>query len=555
MTIPNPAPVDALFVGYEDQENLGLRSIIASLKAQGMSCMLVPFRPGDTANVLAAALEHEPALIGFSVIFQYTLDEFATLMGELRRAGVQAHFTAGGHYPSLRPDEVLRLVPELDSIVRFEGEITVAELLRHPYEPAYWRSIQGLAYRRGREIVVNPPRELIRNLDALPLPERDRPRLLPRGILTASVLASRGCLFNCSFCSIRQFYGSAPGPLRRTRSPGAVVAEMEGLYRHDNVRLFIFQDDDFAARSVQQRRWLAAFLRELDDSGLVGQVAFKISCRVDDIDAETIEQCRQRGLVAVYLGVESGSETGLRTLNKHVTVAQNLAAIETLKRLGVAFDMGFMLFDPTSTLETIEENLTFLNQVTADGACPVNFCKMLPYAGTPIEERLRYEDRLKGTPTRPDYDFPDPRVDWYALFTGRVFRFRNFDRLGLVERLRLARFDQVLAQTFEPAPWVQDYEAAILRVTARANLAALDTLHATLRFVAQRDADALAGDWALMGYQAEKEWQSEAAIQAELDDVLAAYSPELLRSFADEFRLRMTEPVPRAWPMAEPAGI
>jgi anaerobic magnesium-protoporphyrin IX monomethyl ester cyclase len=380
---------------------------------------------------------------------------------------------------------------------------------------------------------------LIADLDTLSLPVRNPSPPLNRGIRAASLLASRGCLYNCSFCSIRQFYGSAPGPLRRVRAPEAVVAEMRDLFERYGVRFFMFQDDDFAAKSPRQRRWVDAFLRTLDRAGLTRQVRWRIACRVDEVDEELFTHCRDHGLIAVYLGVESGSPAGLRTLNKRVTVEQNLAAVETLKRIGVAFEMGFMLFDPDSTISTIQENIDFLRQATGDGVCPANFCKMLPYAGTPIEARLRKEGRLKGNMSQPDYDFLDPRIGWYALFAAKVFRFRNFDRLGLVERLRFARFDQVLAREFEAAPWADEYGEAVRELTARLNAVALDVLEKGLRFVAKRDVDGVIADWPLLGYLADQEWQAEVEIQHALDRVLAIYSPELRQAAAEEFSRRL----------------
>ncbi len=541
MHTPHHRRIDALFVGYEDQENLGLRSIIATLEAEGFHAALQPYVPGDPSGVLAAIEAHAPDLVGFSIIFQYTLDEFAELTAALREAGVQAHFTVGGHFASLRPREVLGALLHVDSVVRFEGELTTADLLRKIHQPKAWPSIEGLVFRRGSEVVVNPPHPLISDLDRLPPPVRSHPRSLPRGIRVASLLASRGCLYDCSFCSIRQFYGSAPGPLRRIRAPESVVAEMRDLFERDGVRFFIFQDDDFATKSRQQRQWVDAFVRRLDEAGLTGRVRWKISCRVDDVDEDIIARCHDHGLVAVYLGVESGSPAGLQTLNKHVTVEQNLAAIETLKKIGVAFDMGFMLFDPDSTIDTIQENIDFLRWVTADGTCPANFCKMLPYAGTPIEARLRKEGRLKGTVSQPDYEFLDPRLDWYALYAAKAFRFRNFDRLGLVERLRLVQFDQVLAEAFEAAPWVNEYKNALRELTARANAVALDALEDALRFVAARDVHSLIADWPLLGYLADRKWRAETEIQHELDRVLAIYSPELLQAFAEEFSHRLAK--------------
>ena len=131
---------------------------------------LVPFEPGHSKPVLAAALEDPPVLIGFSIVFQWALDAFGELAASLRKAGVTAHFTCGGHYPSLCPERILRQIPQLDSVVRFEGEETLTELLDALLSPERWSSILGLAFRRDGNVILSPPRPLIENLDALPWP-------------------------------------------------------------------------------------------------------------------------------------------------------------------------------------------------------------------------------------------------------------------------------------------------------------------------------------------------------------------------------------------------
>jgi radical SAM superfamily enzyme YgiQ (UPF0313 family) len=272
-------------------------------------------------------------------------------------------------------------LPELDSVVRFEGEITAEELLQNVDLPQNWPAIQGLVFRRGSEIVINPARPLVDDLDSLPWPARGDTLQAVRGIPMAPMLASRGCLFNCSFCSIRQFYGEAPGPHRRIRSPEDVVAEMRSLYDSRGVRLFLFQDDDFAAKTEPQRAWVERFLLALDAEGLTGKVGWKISCRVDDIEAEIMARCRDRGLLAAYLGVESGNGEGLATLNKHATVEQNLQAMRTLRRIGVEFDMGFMLLDPGTTFASIRENVAFLRKVAELGGPPISFVARLQFPG------------------------------------------------------------------------------------------------------------------------------------------------------------------------------
>lgn len=506
--------VDVMLVGYETLENLGLRSLKACLAAQGYRVVLVPFQPGCEDLVLFAARTFQPRLIGFSLIFQYALGEFGDLLLHLRAQGVTAHFTAGGHYPSLRPSETLTLLSELDSVIRFEGELTLLELLAKLNDQPSWETILGLAYRQGGEVKVNPPRPLIEDLDTLPPVDRDELQEFADGIKMAAMLASRGCLFDCSFCSIRSFYGEPAGALRRARSPLAVVQEMATLYREKDVRFFSFQDDDFAARSPRQREWLATFLRGLDGSGLVGKTCWKIACRVDDLDSETLAEMQRRGLIAVYLGVESGSAAGLRTLNKRISVAQNLAGVALLKEHGLAMAMGFMLFDPSSTLDTIRENLDFLRAAGADGYFPINFCKMLPYAGTPIERQLQEEGRLRGTTTQPDYSFLDPRLDGFEFLVQSMFSRRNFGPQGLVARLQHTDLALHLARALGR----QEATSAVhLRnLVEKTNLLAIDTLDSLLNALRDRGLDPLLADQAWLVALAEQEWRGEIEAEVEL---------------------------------------
>ena len=520
--------VDIFLVGYEEQENLGLRSIMAVLAEKGFSSVLKPFQPGFYDTVLRDIQIYNPKIVGFSIIFQYSIDDFRNLMSYLRSKGVTAHFTAGGHFPSLRPREVLELCSQLDSVVRFEGEQTTIELLEKLTSPEEWHSILGLAFRCDGKSIINTPRPLIKNLDELPFLVRNKPRSAGRGILMGSMLASRGCVFNCAFCSIRQFYEGAGGTLRRARSPKLVVKEMHELFEHDGVRFFSFQDDDFAARSNAQRRWLREFLDELDRTGLTEDVGWKISCRVDDIEIEIITDCIQHGLMFVYLGVESGNPKGLRTLNKHVTVEQNRNAIHILKECGVAFDMGFMLFDPASTFQTVRENIAFLREIASDGSSPVIFCKMLPYAGTPIEAELNNTGRLKGTLCQPDYRFLDVRLDLYANFVLETFEQRNFRHFGLVERLRGALFDQALARRFENPPWVDNYEKGLRNITKKANKLALKTLDKGLDFAENRTSYEMLNDWKDLKELNDWERRCEKSLHAELDRLLREYSPNLI---------------------------
>src|SRR5256714_6024405 len=141
-----------------------------------------------------------------------------------------------------------------------------------------------------------------------------------------------------------------------------------------------------------------------------------MNCRADAVERELFIRMRDAGLYLVYMGLESGSEQELETLHKQITVQQNLRAVNILKSIGLMWEYGFMLLDPSSTFESVRDNLKFLRTILADGCLPVTFCRMLPYDGTPIKDELVRTGRLKGDVCNPDYDFLDPRLS--AFYEG-----------------------------------------------------------------------------------------------------------------------------------------
>src|SRR4029079_17438902 len=133
-----------------------------------------------------------PILIGFSLIFQSYVTWFGTLIRHLRDGGVSCHFTMGGHFPSLSSERTLELLPELDSVVRFEGEDTLLELVDFLSTGRDWRGLLGMAYRQEGAVVMSAMRPLVEDLDRLPYPERTFTRNAILGRYATPMLASRG---------------------------------------------------------------------------------------------------------------------------------------------------------------------------------------------------------------------------------------------------------------------------------------------------------------------------------------------------------------------------
>jgi anaerobic magnesium-protoporphyrin IX monomethyl ester cyclase len=255
----------------------------------GASCdtEFLDFRLSSQA-MLAHIQALNPLVIGLSIIFQYLTPAFARLVRLLRAQGVESFICAGGHYPSLRYSDVLATMPELDCIVRFEGEYTLLELAQRLAEGQEWRDLPSVAFLDQGKERTTPLRPLIEDLDVVPAPKRlslpDRCLNIP----LAPIMASRGCPRACSFCSIRQFYATPPGRVRRTRAPEKVVEEMRLLRDEQGVRIFLFADDDFALASRRDRDWAKEFVACLERERVAGSVLWRMSCRADEVAQETL---------------------------------------------------------------------------------------------------------------------------------------------------------------------------------------------------------------------------------------------------------------------------
>jgi len=460
-----------VLVGFLEQENLGLGYLAATLRREGRQVTIVDFQE-DHRTILEVIRREQPIVVGFSLIFQFYVHRFGDLIRYLRENGVDCHFTIGGHFPSLSYQHTLELIPELDSVVRFEGEQTLVELVDTIEADGDWRFLLGIAFRSGGEVMANALRPLVRDLDDLPYPERGQRPMSVLGRKALPILASRGCVRTCSFCSIHVFYRSAPGKVVRTRKPVEIVREMRMLHDERGITVFLFQDDDFPLFGPVWQRWTREFIAELYRAGLARKVIWKINCRADAVDPVLFAEMKEAGLYYVYMGLESGSEDGLETLNKDITVAENLRAVEILKSLGLVYEFGFMLFDPSTTFDSVRDNVAFLRQIAGDGSASAAFCRMLPYDGTPIKDVLAKEGRLKGDVCDPDYDYLDPRVDAYFQALTGLLRLTGWihGNPGLSPQLKFAWNEYgIMERLFPGLPDIQDYKKALKQVTAASN--------------------------------------------------------------------------------------
>jgi len=473
----NPSLKPVFLIAFGEEENLGVGYLMSVLKEAGITSRMIDIRY-HSEEILAAIRREAPLLVGFSVIYETYLGKFTDLVRYLRRFGVDCHFTAGGHFASLCPEELFGFIPELDSIVRYEGEYTFLELVNCLTIASDWREVRNLAYRGNGQVIRTPLREPEKNLDSFPFPYRRPLREYALGKLYSTIISGRGCTYNCSFCNTGEYYRQAGGPLKRIRKPEAVVDEMFRLYTENGCRIFLFQDDDNPVKTANGNLWMKSFCSEIERTGLLDRIIWKMNCRPDEIEPETFSMMKRHGLFMVFIGLEDGTDEGLKRLCKRMTVESARYGVEVLSKLGIGFDYGFILFQPESTFSSLRENLCFLNEICTAGLVPMTFLKLMPYFGTRVERELREAGRLRGQPGNFDYNFLTPALDdcWEAVSV--CFAEWLWGREGAVNLAKWVRNCLAVRDHFgKPDENVELHRSKYFEAVTQANLFLAETLY------------------------------------------------------------------------------
>jgi anaerobic magnesium-protoporphyrin IX monomethyl ester cyclase len=293
---------------------------------------------------------------------------------------------AGGPDAASRSDQYL--TGGFEGVVPGEGEATLVEAAFRVQEGRSLVGCPGLIARSGRRTVRGPPRPFLANLDELPLPAWDlidMERYLTAwrqrtGERRAAVLTSRGCPFDCSWCSKPTF-----GRTFRQQSVERVLRELRALHEHYRVDYVRFCDDVFGIN----RRWLEELLGRLIHEG--PPLRFECLARVDLLRPELLEQMKAAGLERVYLGVESGSQKMLDVMNRGTRLAQIERVAESLRAHEVRQFWFLMLGYPGETLEDIDATLKLFRRFSPE---EYSVSIAVPLPGTRFYELVK--DRLRG---------------------------------------------------------------------------------------------------------------------------------------------------------------
>lgn len=312
---------------------------------------------------------------------------------------------AGNHHATTNPDEILQ-DPNVDFVIRGEGEATFYNFLERVKSQQHdFKHIKGLSFKDGPNIIHNDGRELIKNLEDIPYPDRN----LIMGVESyepsqlGMVMTSRGCPYNCAFCgSINMWHQKV-----RWRSLKSIFSEIEELQNKFRVRYITFMDDAF---TINKKR-----LQEFCNQLLERKIDINWSCltRVDHIDDETIKILKKAGCTKVTVGIESGNDRILQLMDKKIDLKRVKEAVNILRKNKMYWAAFFMFGLPSETKEEMIDTLTFMKKIKPDWSYVSIFT---PYPGTKMYTQAVDLGVIKEMPDYALYTHQSP----YIPFSGTI---------------------------------------------------------------------------------------------------------------------------------------
>lgn len=285
----------------------------------------------------------------------------------------------GGPHVSFAAVDTLQKYPEIDLLVIGEGERTIMELVPRIADSSKWASIKGIAFRQNGNVMITEPRELIADLDSLPLPAR---HLLPLSRYQAlgfpvSIITSRGCPHSCIFCLGRRMLGNGS----RYRKPSLVVDEIEQVLSYGFPWINV-TDDLFTSSKTRVRE----ICEEIRRRGL--KFSWTAFSRCNNVDRETFELMRSAGCTTVSFGIESGNPEMLKRIRKGITPALARKAVNACREAGITPHASFMVGLPGESPETLKDTAELAKSL--DILFGYHF--LAPFPGTTVRDEIEKYD-------------------------------------------------------------------------------------------------------------------------------------------------------------------
>ena len=393
------------------------------------------FHKKDWKKYLKERIEKfKPDLIGFSVLsFNYLQ---ASKMAEFIKENYNIiKIIFGGVHVTLMPEEVIEN-KDVDIVCIGEGEYVLKEILDKELD---CKDVNGIWYKKDGKIIKNKDRKLTENLDKLPYPDWDDFELKKYFLINDNhlpIMASRGCPYNCTYCSNHALKKKLIGKYVRFRSVDNVIKEIElriKQYYGIGMRYLFFYDDTF----ILNKDFVLEFCRKFKEKGFDKKIKWNINVRANLVDEEIIKNLKEASCYEVRMGIEAGNEDIRNNLYKRgMTEEQIYNSIKIIKKYGLHLRVQFIVGAPYDSIETMNESYKMARKINADYTL---FPILMPLPATEIKEVCEKENLIEKKGFK----------DSYIMFTSPVSRTKYATRKDIkrvVNKVRNYQIKKVLLE-------------------------------------------------------------------------------------------------------------
>lgn len=374
------------------EENLGIEYLKASLAKNGYNVEIIDawlneLEVEEVYNRIIAQ-EENVLFVGISSYMSNTAPTIK-LISLLKQHNPNIKVACGGFGPTFYPEDYLK--SGSDYIMMGEGEKSICELAKCIEVGKVPVDVKNVGYiGEDDNVVLNDMECLNDDLDSLPFPCRDTMDVVLSKKSSVNMVTARGCSGNCEFCSVISFFRLSDGKVWRTRSIKNIVDEIEVLYKQ-GVKYIKVVDDSFVD-GIRDEKWCEEFADEIERRSI--KVKLRGQIRADKITDSILYNLKRAGFFSFACGIENGSPSALKRMNKKATLEDNKRALELFKKHGYIVQMGYILFDKDTTYEELLENYYFMSDYDFAVTKGI-FSEMFSAEGTKLNARLRSENKLE----------------------------------------------------------------------------------------------------------------------------------------------------------------
>lgn len=294
----------------------------------------------------------------------------------------------GGYHPTFNFIETLE-DENVDIVIRGEGEYIMLNLVQALENQSSLHDVKGIVFedKNSKEIVVNPEAPLIQNLDELPFPALNllpmkKYRLLDMDTHMTTMITTRGCPMQCSFCSSAAMHGKKI----RERSVENIVDEIEYLKTNYDIDTIAFMDDTFTLK----KRKVMAICDEILKRNI--EIMWGCTSRVDTLDEKLLKKMKESGCITIFIGVESADQQQLDNMCKNTTIAKIENAFKIAHKLKIRTIASVALGMPGDTKEIMNKTVKFVHKLKPNYAI---YSLATPYPGTKFYKEAFEKNLIK----------------------------------------------------------------------------------------------------------------------------------------------------------------